>query len=165
VDPPGTIRFMAHMATLGESGGVFRRWRIVRAIVDDERPERSEVELEVDLESIDTDNTERDRHLRSAKFFDVERYPTARVVVGGVRLEDAEHFTAEVRLDLHGRSASFPMRFTIVDRPARRIQSRTTVRRLDFDVGPPTGWLNPMNIRNEIEVEVDAIVPPRAPSP
>jgi polyisoprenoid-binding protein YceI len=153
------------MSTLGESAGIFRRWRIVRAVIDEQHPERSEVEVSVDLESIDTENADRDRHLRSAKFFDVEHYPTARAIVGGVRVDAADRFTAAVRLDLHGRSGSFPMQFDVVDRAARRVHGRATIRRLDFDVGPPSGWLNPLNIRNEIEVEVEVVVPPSTAGP
>jgi len=38
--------------------------------------EQSTVELTIDTASIQTNNSDRDAHLRSADFFDVERYPT-----------------------------------------------------------------------------------------
>jgi polyisoprenoid-binding protein YceI len=43
-----------------------------------ERPEDSSVEVELDAASITTDNEQRDQHLRSPDFLDVDRYPTLR---------------------------------------------------------------------------------------
>jgi polyisoprenoid-binding protein YceI len=54
------------------------RFRDVEGTVraDEERPERSSVEVEIRAASIDTGVPDRDAHLRSADFFDVERHPT-----------------------------------------------------------------------------------------
>ncbi len=86
---------------------------------DEARPEASSVTVTVDASSIDTGNAQRDDHLRSADFFDVERFPTitfrsTRVeplgpgkvrVVGDLTIRDV---TREVALDvtLEGRSKS-----------------------------------------------------------
>src|SRR5947209_4766328 len=43
--------------------------------MDTANPEASSVEFRVKAASIDTANTDRDTHLRSADFFDVEKYP------------------------------------------------------------------------------------------
>src|SRR2546425_8585067 len=45
-------------------------------ITVDEDPERSHVEVELKVASLDTRNADRDMHLRSPDFFDAERYPT-----------------------------------------------------------------------------------------
>jgi polyisoprenoid-binding protein YceI len=44
--------------------------------VDADDPNRSRVEVEMNVASIDTGVADRDAHLRSADFFDAERYPT-----------------------------------------------------------------------------------------
>jgi polyisoprenoid-binding protein YceI len=41
-----------------------------------EEPGDSHVEVEIGAASLDTGNNDRDAHLRSADFFEVERYPT-----------------------------------------------------------------------------------------
>jgi polyisoprenoid-binding protein YceI len=46
------------------------------ATVDESDPARSSVEISVDVASIDTREPQRDAHLRSADFFDVEHHPT-----------------------------------------------------------------------------------------
>lgn len=43
---------------------------------DEQHPERSSVTARIDTASIDTRNAQRDAHLRSADFLDVEQYPT-----------------------------------------------------------------------------------------
>lgn len=44
--------------------------------IDETRPERSAVTVEIDTASIDTRSEQRDAHLRSADFLDVEQHPT-----------------------------------------------------------------------------------------
>jgi polyisoprenoid-binding protein YceI len=44
--------------------------------IDEANPDRSSVNVEVDTASIDTRAEQRDAHLRSADFLDVERFPT-----------------------------------------------------------------------------------------
>jgi polyisoprenoid-binding protein YceI len=47
-----------------------------RIVVDRAKPEASSVELTIQTASIDTANANRDKDLRGADFFDVEKYPT-----------------------------------------------------------------------------------------
>ena len=47
-----------------------------RIVVDRARPEASSVDLTIQAASIDTANASRDKDLRGADFFDVEKYPT-----------------------------------------------------------------------------------------
>ena len=43
---------------------------------DESNPENSRVDVTIQAGSIDTAEPDRDKHLRSADFFDVENYPT-----------------------------------------------------------------------------------------
>jgi polyisoprenoid-binding protein YceI len=49
--------------------------------------EAASVSAEIAVDSVNTGNDERDAHLKSAAFFDVERYPTATFTSTGVRAE------------------------------------------------------------------------------
>ena len=42
---------------------------------DEARPQESHVEAEIDAASINTKDAQRDAHLKSADFFDVEKFP------------------------------------------------------------------------------------------
>lgn len=44
---------------------------------DAEHPEKNSVKVSIDVASLDTNHAERNKHLRSADFFDVEQFPTA----------------------------------------------------------------------------------------
>jgi polyisoprenoid-binding protein YceI len=48
--------------------------------VDEQDPLNSKVDVTVDVSSVDTRQEMRDNHLRSADFFDVEKYPTMHFV-------------------------------------------------------------------------------------
>src|SRR4051794_665837 len=66
---------------LSSVAGRFQRFD-GRLAIDDE--DRWSLELTVDAASIDTGNPRRDRHLRSAAFFDVEQHPEVRFRSHGV---------------------------------------------------------------------------------
>lgn len=158
-EPPGSIRFTA-TNLVATAEGVFHDWRISQATVDDADPGRSRVEVEVVLASLDTKNHSRDEHLRSEDFFDVARFPTAKATLEGFRLDGPDAFEADVTLDLHGVRKTFPMRFRIEDRASRRISGKITLDRTQWGIGEPyTRWV-PLSIRNEVELRVEATVPP-----
>lgn len=83
---------------------------------DPKNPAASSIEVTVDAASIDTRNAKRDAHLRSADFFDVEKFPT--ITFKSKRVEPAgtgrlkltgdltmHGVTREVTFDVEGPSA------------------------------------------------------------
>src|SRR6476469_7258507 len=60
-------------------------------IVTAENPLESSVDISVDLSSITTHQEQRDGHLRSADFFEVEKYPTMTYKASGAR-QDGDKF-------------------------------------------------------------------------
>ena len=67
-----TIGFSVHQF-LGTTHGKFTKFN-GKIDVNRERPENSSVTAQIDVRSIDTRIKKRDDHLRSAEFFDVEKY-------------------------------------------------------------------------------------------
>jgi polyisoprenoid-binding protein YceI len=67
-----------------------------------EDPTQSSVEVEVDLASVDTHDEQRDGHLRSPDFFDVENYPKMTFRSTNVRINGGDSFRLDGELDLHG---------------------------------------------------------------
>ena len=73
-EPSGsTIGFNVHQF-LGTTHGKFMSFS-GRIEVDRQHPENSSVTAEIDVRSIDTQIKKRDDHLRSAEFFNVEKFP------------------------------------------------------------------------------------------
>ena len=73
-DPSGsTIGFSVHQF-LGTTHGKFTKFN-GKIEIDRERPENSSVTARIDVSSINTRINKRDDHLRSAEFFNVEKFP------------------------------------------------------------------------------------------
>lgn len=110
-DPAHTrVEFRIRHAAISWIRGSFNAWEGSLEF-DPARPQDVSVAFSVDVASVDTGVAERDEHLRSEDFFDVERYPrmtfksTSAVDVGGGNHE----LTGD--LVLHG--VSRPVRFDV----------------------------------------------------
>lgn len=82
------------------------RFAVVRGTVrtDDADPAKAqvEVEVEIDADSIDTREPQRDAHLKSADFFDVEKFPKLTFVSTRIHDVDGDDFTLTGDLTMHG---------------------------------------------------------------
>src|SRR5690242_6207653 len=81
-------------------------------LVTGQEPLASSVTAEIDLTSIDTGNSQRDDHIRSADFFEVETYPTMTYASTGIR-EDEDGFVLDGELTLKGVTRSVPLRLEL----------------------------------------------------
>ncbi|MDQ6738617.1 MAG: YceI family protein [Gemmatimonadota bacterium] len=75
---------------------------ITGTVVSDGTPEGSRVEVQIGAASIDTHEAARDTHLRSADFFDVEKYPQLTFVSTGIRSKSPDEFHVTGDLRMHG---------------------------------------------------------------
>lgn len=78
-----TVSFSARHLMVSKVRGRFGSFRGTITVGDD--PLVSAVRAEIDTASIDTKDEQRDGHLKSPDFLDVERYPTITFVSTGVR--------------------------------------------------------------------------------
>jgi polyisoprenoid-binding protein YceI len=77
-------------------------------IVTAQDPFKSSATAEIDLKSITTGNDQRDEHLRSADFFEVETYPTMTYRSTGARFEDG-NYILDGELTLKGITRKVPL--------------------------------------------------------
>jgi polyisoprenoid-binding protein YceI len=77
-------------------------------IVTAEDPFKSSATAEIDLKSITTGHDQRDEHLRSADFFEVEKYPTMTYRATGARFDDG-NYILDGELTLKGVTKSVPL--------------------------------------------------------
>lgn len=66
--------------------------------------EDSTISFEAKAASVDTNNTDRDNHLKSADFFDVEQYPIISFTSTKIEKKGEAHYTVEGTLTMHGVS-------------------------------------------------------------
>jgi len=69
-----SIQFSVRRMVVSRVRGQFTRWRGLM-IFDQDNPGGSRVEAQIDANSVDTNDTRRDAHLRSPDFLDAQRHP------------------------------------------------------------------------------------------
>ena len=69
---------------------------------DESNPQSSRVDVTIQAASIDTGEGDRDKHLRSADFFDVDKHPTLRFVSTSVTPRDGNTYDVAGELTIHG---------------------------------------------------------------
>ena len=77
-------------------------------IVTADDPAQSSATAEIDLTSINTGQEQRDEHIKSADFFEVETYPTMTYRSTGIRVEDGEYIL-DGDLTLKGVTKTVPL--------------------------------------------------------
>jgi len=81
-------------------------------ILDPEDLAASRVDIQVKAESIDTHNADRDKHLKSPEFFDVEKYPLITFRSQACRKIGDNEYEVQGDLTLHG--VTRPLTVTVV---------------------------------------------------
>lgn len=106
--------------------------------LNEENPSASSVEVELDAASVDTRNADRDGHLRSGDFFDVEKYPS--LTFRSTLVErSGDDLTVVGDLTIRGVTRSVTLKAEELGRgvdpwgnPRVGFQARTTISRKDF---------------------------------
>ena len=118
-------------------------------IADPQQLHASSVRFEIDAASIDTANTKRDKHLRSADFLFVEKYPTISFRSTAITREGAGYLV-QGNLELRGVTKLLSIPVTVEQRQDDIVvQGRTTLNRRDFGV-QYNSVLNP--VQDEVDV-------------
>ncbi|MEU6753108.1 YceI family protein [Spirillospora sp. NPDC046719] len=142
-------------------------------VVTGDDPLRSEVTATIDLASIDTGNAQRDEHVRSADFLDVEKYPEMTFRSTGVRA-GGDGFLLDGELSLHGVTKPVTLDLVVEgfgpdvfrqDDPFKGARAGFTatgeISRLEFGVGDaatvPGGKLG-LSDKVEIVLEIEAVL-------
>jgi polyisoprenoid-binding protein YceI len=100
IDPVHTdISFIVRHMMVSKVRGHFERF--VGTVTTGADPLDSSVEVSVELGSINTNNADRDNHIRSDDFFGVDTYPTMSYRSTGVRAT-GDGFVVDGELTLHG---------------------------------------------------------------
>jgi polyisoprenoid-binding protein YceI len=92
--------------------------------------------VDVKAASLDTKIGKRNEHLRSADFFEVEKYPDISVVVTSAEAVDGETVDLRANLTVRGTTVELPLRakVAVLDDGAVRLTTQTAVNRKDFGV-------------------------------
>ena len=115
----------------------------------------------IDMSSTYSDNEKLTTHLKSADFFDVGKYPSARFVLNSAKTEDGENYQLSGKLDLHGvtKAISFPATVSVSEgKDTVTVKSEFNINRQDFAIkyeGMPDDL-----IRDEVVIRFDITAVP-----
>jgi polyisoprenoid-binding protein YceI len=136
-----------------ESSGTFA--------LDAENPANNRIEIEVKTDSIDTDNKDRDKHLRSADFFNTAEYPTMTFTSTSFKKVDDNHFEVTGDLTIHGVTKSVSVTAELVGIAAdpkgdtrAGLQTVITINRTEFGMDKMVG---PVGAEVELTISVEGI--------
>lgn|SRR5690606_17723310 len=145
---------------IADVSGYFNEYDVT---IVSEKPDFSDavITLSVDVKSIDTQVEQRDNHLRSADFFDVEKYPAMTFKSTSIKNSGKNKYTLSGNLTLHG--VTKPISVTLLYRgttanpnangaPVAGLQITGKIKRSDFAVG--NGFPPPM-ISDEVIIKAD----------
>jgi polyisoprenoid-binding protein YceI len=92
--------------------------------------------IDIQAASVDTKIRKRDEHLRSADFFEAEKFPDISVVVTSAEAIDGDTVDLRAQLTVKGTTAPFPLqtKVTVLDDGAVRVTAQATIDRKEFGV-------------------------------
>jgi polyisoprenoid-binding protein YceI len=167
IDPThSTVGFSVRHMMVSKVRGYFREF--TGEIVTAEDPAQSRVEATIVLSSIDTRQEQRDAHIRSADFFDVENNPYMTFRSTGVRTEDGADWLLDGELTLKGitRPVTLELELNGFGPDAyggirAGFSARTEINRNDFGVDikmPMDGGGVVVGDKVTVELEIEAVL-------
>jgi polyisoprenoid-binding protein YceI len=161
-DPSGsTIGFSVHQF-LGTTHGKFTKFS-GKIDVDREHPENSSVGTQIDVRSIDTRIKKRDDHLRSAEFFNVEKFPQMTFKSRSVKQTGPQSGDILGDLIMHGVTKPITLHVKLLTPLNQTSQTRWAVttepiRRRDFNLmfAPAAESVSGISQTVAINIEIEA---------
>jgi polyisoprenoid-binding protein YceI len=94
------------------------------------------IEATVDVKTITTNNSARDKHIRKPEFFDVEKYSTIALSSGTFAKQTDDSFKGYFKLIIKNVTKDVVIPFTFIEKESEAIFTGTfTINRLHYNVG------------------------------
>ena len=161
-----SVNFHVRHLMVSKVHGRFAKWG-GSLVIDNNDITKSRVEVTIETASVDTKEEKRDAHLRSADFFDTEKYPTMTFVSTNVTKKSDDELEVIGDLTIAGTTKSVKLSVEsagIVKDPwggtRAGFSAKTTINRKDFGLH----WNAALEAggvlvgeKVEIEIEIEAI--------
>ena len=138
IDPSHSdVGFSVRHLMISKTKGEFKKVSGT-AEIDDKNPTQSRMRLEIDVNSIDTDDQKRDQHLTSPDFFDAQKYP--KIIFESKKITKAgKGYKVSGDLTMHGVTKPITLDATLTKPVAspfgtanRGVEVSGTINRKDF---------------------------------
>ena len=112
------------------------------------------IEASVETNTINTDNTGRDEHLKSDAYFDAARYPKITMKSVSFKHRTGSNYTGRFDLTIKGKEKTFEIPFSCVQKGnTMTFKGSFKLNRIDFGIGESSVILS-----NDVMVNIDAEV-------
>jgi len=120
----------------------------------------SRIDVQIDMNSADTLDKDRDTTMRGKDIFDVAHNPTAHYVTKTIT-KTATGFSAVGALTLHGVTKDVPIDFQFVPAAAgATLTGKAKLNRLDFGVGQGD-WKSTENVGDGVKINFSLVLKPK----
>ena len=107
---------------------------------DDKNPADCKLEMEIKIDSIDSANSDRDKHLKGPDFFSAKEFPTMSFKATSMKASDAKNFEVTGDLTIHGVTKQVTVKLERIGttkdprsgKPRTGWETTFTIKRSDF---------------------------------
>ena len=141
-----------------EFKGTFRKFTAAVDFAPDSLA-NARFDVQIDLNSLDTMDKDRDQTIRGPDLFDIAHNPTAHYVTRSFT-KTAAGYSAVGALTLHGVTKDVPIDFQFVSAAGKsKIEGTAKLKRLDFGVGQGD-WKSTAEVKDEVKVAFSLVLKP-----
>lgn len=122
--------------------------------LDDKDAAKDKLQVDVDLNSVDSGMDEMDAALKDDDFFDTAKYPKGSFSSDSVKLVSPGHYLVTGKLTLKGITKTISVPFTWTpsqDGKQARLDAKTTLQRRDYGIGKGQ-WDDPQYVGLSVDV-------------
>jgi len=130
---------------------------------DAEHLDQSKVTADIDMSSVDAKDSDRNKNIVGADWFDVQKFPTARFETTKITKTGDNAYLADATLTIHGITQPVQLPFTLAvskvphgkdsGKDKAVMTGKVTLDRSKFQLGQGD-WADPSVIANDVPVEV-----------
>jgi len=148
-ETPQLISFKIKNAGVNVKGTFFDH--TVRARFDETQLDNAYFEVKIEVSSLNTGIKGRDKHLKKAKYFDLENYPQIVFKSKSVK-KTAEGYsvTGDLTIKTTTREVEIPFTVTTLDGKDKDLKGNFTIDRKDYKVGK-----NHLIMGDEVKIEIN----------
>jgi polyisoprenoid-binding protein YceI len=158
-DPTSRLEFVGVQAG-AEFKGVFHKFTALIDFAPDALAS-AHFDVQIDLNSLDTMDKDRDKTMRGPDIFDIAHFPTAHYVTRSFT-KTATGYAAVGALTLHGVTKDVPIDFQFVATPGQpRLEGTAKLKRLDFGVGQGD-WKSTEWVGDVVKVGFSLVLKPKS---
>ena len=130
---------------------------------DEDQPSNNHVKMDIDISSLDSNHAERDKHLRSDRFFDSKKYPKATFVSTSWKALGKDKATLNGRFTLRGVTKNISINVSQIGAGKdpwggyrRGFEGTTTLHLSDYNM-EEGGKLGPLAENVELWISIEGI--------